>query len=85
MMGQFLEFTAHGFDQFMRYTAFANFTVGHVIMLIVALIFLYLAIAKDYEPLLLVPIGFGILIGNIPFLESANLQVGIYGSRYKII
>ncbi|HOI30439.1 MAG TPA: sodium ion-translocating decarboxylase subunit beta [Melioribacteraceae bacterium] len=78
MMEKFLEFTAHGFDQFIRYTAFANFTLGHLIMIIVALVFIYLAIAKDYEPLLLVPIGFGILIGNIPFLESANLQVGIY-------
>lgn len=77
-MGKFIEFTAHGFDQFMRYTAFANFTVGHVIMMCVALAFIYLAIAKDYEPLLLVPIGFGILIGNIPFLEGANLQIGIY-------
>jgi oxaloacetate decarboxylase beta subunit len=77
-MGQFIEFTAHGFDQFMRYTAFANFTVGHVIMMLVALAFIYLAIAKDYEPLLLVPIGFGILVGNIPFLEGANLQIGIY-------
>lgn len=77
-MGQFLEFTAHGFDQFMRYTAFANFTIGHVIMMLVALTFLYLAIAKDYEPMLLVPIGFGILVGNIPFLEGANLQIGIY-------
>ncbi len=77
-MEKFLEFTAHGFDQFIKYTAFANFTIGHLIMIIVALIFIYLAIAKDYEPLLLVPIGFGILIGNIPFLESANLQIGIY-------
>ncbi|MFH1194942.1 MAG: sodium ion-translocating decarboxylase subunit beta [bacterium] len=77
-MGQFLEFTSHGFDQFMRYTAFANFSIGHCIMLTIGMIFIYLAIAKEYEPLLLVPIGFGILIGNIPFLEGANLQVGIY-------
>lgn len=77
-MQQFLEFTSHGFDQFMRYTAFANFTLGHCIMIMVSLAFIYLAIAKDYEPLLLVPIGFGILIGNIPFLENANLQIGIY-------
>jgi oxaloacetate decarboxylase beta subunit len=47
-------------------------------MISVALAFIYLAIAKEYEPLLLVPIGFGILIGNIPFLEGANLQIGIY-------
>ena len=77
-MQQFFEFVSHGFDQFMRYTAFTNFTIGHLIMIIVAMVFLYLAIAKDYEPLLLVPIGFGILIGNIPFLEGANLQLGIY-------
>jgi sodium ion-translocating decarboxylase beta subunit len=77
-MEQFFQFMAHGFDQFFKYTAFPNFTVGHLVMLIVGLIFIYLAIAKEYEPLLLVPIGFGILIGNIPFLQGANLQVGIY-------
>ncbi len=53
-------------------------TTGHVVMLIVGLIFIYLAITKGFEPLLLVPIGFGILIGNIPFLQDANLEVGIY-------
>lgn len=77
-MGNFIDFTSHGFNQFMRYTAFANFTIGHVIMLIIALVFIYLAIAKEYEPMLLIPIGFGVLIGNIPFLENANLQIGIY-------
>lgn len=77
-MGQLFEFMAHGFDQFFRYTAFPNFTLGHIVMLAVGLIFIYLAIAKEYEPLLLVPIGFGILVGNIPFLQDANLQVGIY-------
>lgn len=77
-MEQFFEFMAHGFDQFFRYTAFPNFTIGHVVMLIIGLVFIYLAIAKEYEPLLLVPIGFGILVGNIPFLQGANLQIGIY-------
>lgn len=77
-MGQLFEFMAHGFDQFFRYTAFPHFTIGHVVMLSIGLTFLYLAIAKEYEPLLLVPIGFGILIGNIPFLQGANLQIGIY-------
>ncbi|MFH0734786.1 MAG: sodium ion-translocating decarboxylase subunit beta [bacterium] len=64
--------------QFYSYSGFANITFGHVIMIIVGLIFLYLAIKKDYEPLLLVPIGFGILIGNIPFIENVGLQIGIY-------
>ncbi|MGK9475472.1 sodium ion-translocating decarboxylase subunit beta [Melioribacter sp. OK-6-Me] len=77
-MIEFFKFIGHGFDIFMQYTAFANVTVGHLIMITVGLIFLYLAIAKEYEPLLLVPIGFGILIGNIPFAEAANLKVGIY-------
>ena len=78
MMEQLFEFMIHGFDQFFRYTAFPNFTIGHVVMLIVGLVFIYLAIAKEYEPLLLVPIGFGMLVGNIPFLQGANLQIGIY-------
>jgi len=77
-MEHFIRFTIDGFDQFMRYTAFPNFTIGHGIMLLVGLVFIYLAIAKDYEPLLLVPIGFGILVGNVPFLQDANLQIGIY-------
>lgn len=51
-------------------------TYKHVIMLIVGCIFLYLAIAKQYEPLLLVPIGFGIIVGNIP--ADPILEMGIY-------
>jgi len=74
--------------QFMGYTAFANFTPGHVIMILVGLVFIYLAIAKEYEPMLLIPIGFGILIGNIPFWgadhilnsDPSNLQIGLYQS-----
>jgi carboxybiotin decarboxylase len=74
--------------QFMGYTAFANFTPGHVIMILIGLVFIYLAIAKEYEPMLLIPIGFGILIGNIPFWgaehilngDPSNLQVGVYQS-----
>lgn len=77
-MEQFLQFTSQGFDQFLQYTSFVNFTFGHLLMIAVGLAFIYLAITKEYEPLLLVPIGFGILIGNIPFLQDANLQVGIY-------
>lgn len=51
-------------------------TWGHAVMCTVGCFFIYLAIKKDYEPLLLVPIGFGILIGNIPILEG--LRIGIY-------
>ncbi|VAX16487.1 Oxaloacetate decarboxylase beta chain [hydrothermal vent metagenome] len=67
-----------GIDQFIRFTGFANMTWGHLIMLAVGLFFIFLAIKKDYEPLLLVPIGFGILLGNIPFMENVGLQIGIY-------
>ena len=61
---------------FLRAGAFGNFSWGNLGMLCVGLFFLYLAITKDYEPLLLVPIGFGVLIGNIPF--AAGMSIGIY-------
>jgi len=61
---------------FYNYTGFANFDYRYLIMISVAMFFIYLAIAKEYEPLLLLPIGFGILIGNIPMLMGLN--VGIY-------
>ena len=72
----FLNFLAEHLNQFFSYTAFSNFTIGHIIMICIALVFLYLAIAKDYEPMLLVPIGFGIIVGNVPF--QAGLQIGVY-------
>jgi len=67
-----------GVETFLEYTGFTNVTLGHLVMICVGLIFIYLAIKYDYEPLLLVPIGTGILIGNIPFVLDAGLQVGIY-------
>ncbi|HBA99573.1 MAG: glutaconyl-CoA decarboxylase subunit beta [Bacteroidetes bacterium GWD2_45_23] len=72
---------------FWDYTGFANAEAGHFIMILFGLVFIYLAITKEYEPLLLIPIGFGILVGNIPFNEAANLQVGIYeeGSVLNIL
>ncbi|MFH2035445.1 MAG: sodium ion-translocating decarboxylase subunit beta [Candidatus Zixiibacteriota bacterium] len=62
--------------EFLKTGAFYNITWGNVIMLIVGCSFVYLGIAKDYEPLLLVPIGFGIMVGNIPFQEG--MSIGIY-------
>ncbi|MFW5705932.1 MAG: sodium ion-translocating decarboxylase subunit beta [Bacteroidota bacterium] len=47
-------------------------------MIVVGLFFIFLAIRYDYEPLLLIPIGTGILIGNIPFMLDAGLKLGIY-------
>jgi oxaloacetate decarboxylase beta subunit len=69
-----------GLKKFFKYTGFANVTSGHLIMLVVGLIFIFLAIRYDYEPLLLIPIGIGILIGNIPFLLNSGLQLGVYES-----
>ncbi len=67
-----------GLLKFLEFSGFANITAGHVIMIMVGLFFIFLAIRYNYEPLLLIPIGFGILIGNIPFVEDAGLQLGIY-------
>jgi len=72
---------------FWDFTGFANAEPGHLVMILVGLFFIYLAIKKEFEPLLLIPIGFGILIGNIPFNEAANMQIGIYeeGSVFNIL
>ncbi len=69
-----------GLLNFFEYTGFGNVTSGHIIMLLVGLFFIFLAIRFEYEPLLLIPIGVGIVIGNIPFFqaEGFNLQLGIY-------
>jgi len=72
----FFEFILEKIEQFSHYTGFANVTWGHIIMIMVGLFFIYIAIKKEYEPLLLVPIGFGIIIGNIPFYPG--LKIGIY-------
>ena len=72
-------------EQFMHYTGFANMTLQHIVMILIGVAFITIAIKKDWEPLLLVPIGFGIIIGNIPFSEG--LQIGIYeeGSVLNIL
>ncbi len=67
-----------GIYHFFEFTGFANVTIGHLLMISIGLIFIYLAIAKEYEPLLLVPIGFGVIVGNVPFLENVGLQLGLY-------
>jgi oxaloacetate decarboxylase beta subunit len=65
-------------DQVLTGTGFANLTWANLVMLSIGLLFIYLAIAKEYEPLLLVPIGFGILIGNIPLPLSIFNSVSVY-------
>jgi len=72
------EVASQGIFKFLEYTGFANVTRGHLIMICFGLFFIFLGIRYEYEPLLLIPIGTGILIGNVPFLLDAGLQVGIY-------
>ena len=86
-MGEFLNFITNNLADFWTYTGFANATVGHLVMILVGLVFIYLAVAHEFEPMLLIPIGFGMLIGNIPFNMEAGLKVGIYeeGSVLNIL
>lgn len=83
----FGDFILQNLQQFWHLTGFYNCTWEHLVMLCVGLFFIWLAIKKNFEPMLLVPIGFGILIGNIPFNTSAGLEVGIYeeGSVLNIL
>ena len=72
-------------EQFFQYTAFANMTVQHIIMIFIGILFIYLAIKKDWEPLLLIPIGFGMIIGNIPFVSGLNIGIYEEGSVMNIL
>jgi oxaloacetate decarboxylase beta subunit len=78
-----------GLFNFYEFSGFANVTWKHLMMILVGLIFIFLGIRYEFEPLLLVPIGFGILIGNIPMFQVAdfNLKLGIYepGSVMNIL
>ena len=70
-------FIAEKFVDFWDYTGFANFEWANLIMIAVGAFFIWLAIKKDFEPLLLIPIGLGIVLGNIPF-KAAGLEIGLY-------
>ena len=65
-----------GLQQFWDYTGFANVQLQNLVMIAVGLFFIFLAIKYHYEPLLLIPIGMGIMLGNIPFQQG--MGVGIY-------
>lgn len=72
-------------QQFWSFTGFYNCTWQHILMLAVGALLVTLGIVKKWEPLLLVPIGFGIIIGNIPL--PAGMNIGIYeeGSVLNIL
>ena len=61
--------------EFLKTTGFAQLTMGNLAMIVIGIIFISLAILKHYEPLLLLPIGFGMIVGNIPTIESMMLSV----------
>jgi sodium ion-translocating decarboxylase beta subunit len=70
-----------GLIQLWASTGIANFTIGSVVMIIISSLLIYLAISKGFEPLLLLPIGFGGVLANIPIAEIAGPE-GLLGILY---
>lgn len=72
-------------------TGAVHLTIGNLVMWLIAFLFIYLAITKNYEPLLLVPIGFGILVVNLPLTFLMQEGQGLlwkfyhYGLEWEII
>jgi sodium ion-translocating decarboxylase beta subunit len=64
-------------------TGVANFGIGELFMILVGAVLLYLAIAKRFEPLLLVPIGFGAILSNVPVAGMAGPE-GLLGYIYHV-
>ena len=88
-MGEFINFLQSNLADFWTYTGFYNATYQHFIMIAVGIFFIYLAVAKEFEPMLLIPIGFGML-GGRTFLfnmggrpASRYLRTG-FGSQHLI-
>ena len=71
-----------GLLQLWASTGLYNFTVGQAIMILAGGVLIYLAIAKGFEPLLLIPIGFGGILANIPIAEIAGPE-GLLGVLYS--
>ena len=63
-------------QSFFSATGFALMTWSNALMIVIGIVFISLAVIKDYEPLLLLPIGFGIIVGNIPHISS--MALGVY-------
>ena len=80
-----MEYISNTLGNLVEQTAFMNLTFGNLIMIAVACVFLYLAIRHEFEPLLLVPIAFGMLLVNIypdimlhPYFLSEVLKKVLY-------
>jgi Na+-transporting methylmalonyl-CoA/oxaloacetate decarboxylase, beta subunit len=63
--------------EFLQSTGFLNISVGQLIMLVISCVLLYLGIYRKYEPLLLIPIAFGMLLANIPISGITDVLWGI--------
>lgn len=83
--GSFASYMRQTIETFWNFTGFANCEWQNLVMLAVGCFFVWLAIKRNFEPLLLVPIGFGMLLGNIPF--QPGMEIGIYepGSVLNIL
>jgi len=80
-----MSYIATTLDNLVHQTAFFNLTWGNYVMIVVACVFLYLAIAKGFEPLLLTPIAFGMLLVNIYpdiMLHAGDAANGVGGLLY---
>ncbi|MFP4573760.1 MAG: sodium ion-translocating decarboxylase subunit beta [Desulfobacterales bacterium] len=65
-------------------SGFANLTIGNLAMFIIAGILIFLAIKKGYEPLLLIPIGFGTILANLPLGEMGAHAEGLMNFIYRV-
>ena len=70
------------FLQLARESGLANLSFGNLVMFVVAGILIYLAITKEYEPLLLIPIGFGAILANLPLAHMASDTGGLIAVIY---
>ena len=72
-------------QQFWQFTGFANCTWQNLVMILIGIFFITMGIVKEWEPLLLVPIGFGMIIGNIPMFPGLNIGIYEDGSVLNIL
>ena len=63
-----------GLRNFWLLTGFRNCKLGNIIMILVGILFIFLAIRFEFEPMLLIPIGTGIIVGNIPFFQGTGIS-----------
>ena len=65
---------SEGLHNFWLLTGFRNCKLGNIIMILVGILFIFLAIRFEFEPMLLIPIGTGIICGNIPFFQGYGIS-----------